>query len=144
MSKALNYLGIARKSGGIETGEDNSSGLVKAGKAKLLIVAADTSDGAKRRAEGYVYETNCLMVELPFTKDEIAGITGKSGCSMAAITDLGLAAAFTKALADEYGEKYSEIHELLKSRQERAEKRRNGKGAGSRGSKTGIRRKKEV
>ena len=31
MSKALNYLGIARKSGGIETGEDNSSGLVKAG-----------------------------------------------------------------------------------------------------------------
>ena len=108
MSKALNYLGIARKSGGIETGEDNSSGLVKAGKARILLVAKDTSDGAKRRAEGYVYETGTILVEVPFTKDEIAGITGKSGCSMAAITDIGLAAAFLKALAEELGGDYTE------------------------------------
>jgi len=144
MSKALNYLGIARKSGGIETGEDNSSGLVKAGKARLLIVAADTSDGAKRRAEGYVYETNCLLAEVPFTKDEIAGITGKSGCSMAAITDLGLAVAFMKALAAENSEKYSGIYEELMNIQERVEKRKAGKNAGNRSSKTGIRRKKDV
>ena len=144
MSKALNYLGIARKSGGIETGEDNSSGLVKAGKAKLLVVASDTSDGAKRRAEGYVYETNTPMVIVPFTKDEIAGITGKTGCSMAAITDLGLAGAFMKALAEEDGEKYSAVYEMLKSSLERAERRKAGKSAVSRGSKTGIRRKKSV
>ena len=144
MSKALNYLGIARKSGGIETGEDNSSGLVKAGKARALIVASDTSEGAKRRAEGYVYETNVLLVEVPFTKDEIAGITGKTGCSMAAITDLGLATAFLKALADEYGETYSAPYERLKALQERVQKRKGGKTAASRGSKTGIRRKKSV
>ena len=144
MSKALNYLGIARKSGGIETGEDNSSGLVKAGKAKVLVVASDTSEGAKRRAEGYVYETNTLLVEVPFTKDEIAGITGKSGCSMAAITDLGLAGAFVKALVDEYGEAYSGAYELLKASQERAERRKAGKSAHNGGRKTGIRRKKSV
>ena len=144
MSKALNYLGIARKSGALETGEDNSSGLVKAGKAKLLIVAADTSDGAKRRAEGYVYERATLLVEVPFTKDEIAGITGKSGCSMAAVTDLGLAGAFVKALADEYGEKYSGACEVMKAAMERAQKRKSGKGAPAPGSKTGNRRKKSV
>lgn len=144
MSKALNYLGIARKSGAIETGEDNSSGLVKAGKAKVLVVASDTSDGAKRRAEGYVFETNALLVEVPFTKDEIAGITGKSGCSMAAITDLGLAVAFVKALADEFGESYSGAYETLKAAQERAERRKAGKSAHSGGRKTGIRRKKSV
>ncbi len=144
MSKALNYLGIARKSGAIETGEDNSSGLVKGGKARLLIVASDTSDGAKRRAEGYVYETNTLLVEVPFTKDEIAGITGKHGCSMAALTDLGLSAAFMKALADEYGEKYSGGYEQIKALQQRIEKRKAGKTASGRGSNTGIRRKKSV
>ncbi len=144
MSKALNYLGIARKSGGIETGEDNSSGLVKAGKARVLLVASDTSEGAKRRAEGYVYETNTPLVELPFTKDEIAGITGKNGCSMAAITDLGLAAAFLKALADEYGEKYSGVYEQVEELRKRIEKRKTGKGSAGHGSKTGIRRKKSV
>jgi len=144
MSKALNYLGIARKGGGIETGEDNSSGLVKAGKARVLIVASDTSEGAKRRAEGYVYETNTLLVEVPFTKDEIAGITGKSGCSMAAMTDLGLAAAFLKALADENGEAYSESYEQIKALQERIDKRKAVKSKSEGGRKMGIRRKKSV
>jgi len=144
MSKALNYLGIARKSGAIETGEDNSSGLVKAGKARVLIVASDTSDGAKRRAEGYVFETNTLLVEVPFSKDQIAGITGKSGCSMAAITDLGLAGAFLKALAEEYGENYSGAYETVRETMERVQKRKAGKTAAVRGSKTGIRRKKSV
>ena len=144
MSKALNYLGIARKSGGMETGEDNSSGLVKAGKARVLIVASDTSDGAKRRAEGYVYETGTLYVEVPFTKEEISAISGKSGCSMAAITDLGLAAAFLKALVQEHGEKYSEAYERIEALRQRIEKRKTGKSPQTRGSKTGIRRKKSV
>ena len=140
MSKALNYLGLARKSGGIETGEDNSASLVKAGKAKTLIVASDTSDSAKRRAEGYVFETNTVLVEVPFTKLEIAGITGKVGCSMAAITDLGLAAAFVKALNAECDGKYSEAQQKLSEAQQRAEKRKAAKGSG-RSSKTGNRRK---
>ncbi len=139
MSKALNYLGIARKSGGIETGEDNSSAAVKAGKARALIVASDTSDGARRRAEGYVFETQCVLLEVPFTKLEIAEITGKTGCSMAAMTDLGLAAAFAKALRDEFGEGYAEKAESLKAAQKRAEERRAKKPARSR--KTGNRRK---
>ena len=144
MSKALNYLGIARKSGGIETGEDNSSGLVKAGKARILIVASDTSDGAKRRAEGYVYETGTILVEVPFTKDEIASITGKSGCSMAAITDLGLAGAFLKALADESPERFLESYERIKALQQRIDKRKSEKSKAVSGRKTGIRRKKSV
>ena len=139
MSKVLNYLGIARKSGSIETGEDNSSAAVKAGKARALIVASDTSDGAKRRAEGYVYETQCVLLEVPFTKLEIAEITGKTGCSMAAVTDLGLAVAIAKALADEYGEGYAGHYESLKTAQERVEKRRAEKPVRSR--KMGNRRK---
>lgn len=131
MNRGLNYLGIARKSGGIETGEEKASLAVKAGKAWLLIVAADASDGAVRRAEGYVYETQTALMKVPFTKLEIAEITGKTGCSMAAMTDLGLATAFAKALSDE-NDDYARAYDELRLMQEQIEKRRADKAGRSR------------
>lgn len=131
MSKALNYIGIARMGGSIEIGEENSRSLVKAGKAKLMIVASDTSDGAKRRAEGYVFGCGTPLIEVPYTKQEISKIAGRPGCSMAAFRDLGLAKSFVQALKAEYGEKYEEIAARLERSAERAKVR----------AKTGNRRK---
>lgn len=127
MGKALNYIGIARMGGGIELGEENAKALVKAGKAKLMIVASDASDAAKRRADGYVFGCSTPLTEVPYTKQEISAIAGRPGCSMAAIRDLGLAASFAKALCEEYGDAYREIAETLEAKQERAKKRSSGK-----------------
>ena len=138
MSKALNYLGIARMSGNIEIGEDNSKELVKAGKARLLLVASDTSDAAKRRAEGYVYGFSTPLAELPFTKAEISHQLGKPGCSMVALRDLGLAVSFTEALAAEYGEQYQPLADELKAKLQKLRTRKVTKGA-----KTGNRRNRE-
>ena len=137
MSKALNYLGIARMSGSIELGEDNAKALVKAGKARLLIVAEDTSPAAKRRAEGYVFGCSTPLAEVPFTKREISEITGSPGCSMAALRDLGLTKSFADALVSEYGESYAELAAALGAKLERAKAR---KGTGR---KSGNRRKSE-
>ena len=138
MSKALNYLGIARMSGNIEIGEDNAKELVKAGKARLLLVASDTSDAAKRRAEGYVYGFSTPLTELPFTKAEISQMVGKPGCSMAAVRDLGLAVSLAEALAAEYGKPYEDLAAELKEKQQKIRTRRMTKGA-----KTGNRRNRE-
>ena len=46
----MDYLGIARMSGNLELGEDNAKALVKAGKARLLLLASDSPEGARRRA----------------------------------------------------------------------------------------------
>ena len=127
MAEALRYIGIARKGGGIETGEENTKLLVKSGKAKLVIVAADTSLGAKRRAEGYVYETNVPLTGVPYTKEELSAISGRPGCSMAVFRDLGLAAGFAGALYAEFGEQYRELSEALAARQRRARERKTGK-----------------
>jgi len=137
MSKALNYLGIARMSGNVELGEDNAKELVKAGKARILIVACDTSDAAKHRAEGYVFGHSAPLVEVPFTKQEISEITGKPGCSMAAIRDLGLTKSFLDALAEEYGDKYSETAAEMGKKLAKAKARK------SAGRKSGNRRKSE-
>ena len=128
MSKALNYLGIARMSGNLETGEDNAAALVKAGKARLLLVASDTSEGAKRRAEGYVFGFSTPLVELPFTKAEISGTVGKPGCSMVALRDLGLALSLTEALAAEDPERYGAAAALLREKREKIRTRKETKG----------------
>ena len=128
MHKALNYLGIARMSGNVEIGEDNAAALVKAGKARLLLVAKDTSDAAKQRAAGYVFGLHTPLAELPFTKAEISQTVGKPGCSMAAIRDLGLAVSFADALSAEYGEPYTALAGALTAKQEKMKLRKQIKG----------------
>lgn len=99
MADALRYIGIARKAGAIEIGETNSGVAVRAGKAKLLILASDASDNAKARAEGFIYGRKTPLVKVPFTKRELSDISGVNGCSMAAFTDTGLASVFLSQLA---------------------------------------------
>lgn len=134
MSKALDYLGIARMSGNIQLGEENASSAVKFGKAKLLLVASDTSEGARKRAEGYVFGRSAPIVTVPFTKQEISAATGKAGCSMAAITDIGLAERFASALEEEYGGDFAPLAQSLSAKLEKAKKRR-GTGKKSSGNR---------
>ena len=138
MSKALNYLGIARMSGNIELGEENARALVKAGKARLLLLASDASDGVKKRAEGYVFGFRTPVVELPFTKEELGGATGRAQCAIAAVRDLGLAVSLANALASEDGERYAAVARTLDEKQKRQVFRKTAKGG-----KTGMRRKSE-
>lgn len=139
-NRALNYLALMRKANAVCIGETDTGTAVRAGKAKLLILAQDASINAQRRAGGFVYGRNVRMTQVPFTKDEISTTVGKSGCSMAAICDAGFAEAFVKALAeqspDEYSELLSEMSRLNESRLLREKERR----AHVRNKKTGKRR----
>lgn len=126
MSRALNYLGIARKAALIETGEVNSRLMIRKGWARLLILASDASENARKRAEGFVYEKGIPIAVVPFTKAELSDTTGKAGCSMAAITDAGLAQSFALALLQEYGEEYRGLASATQSalQEEKSRKRR--------------------
>ncbi len=143
MSKALQLLGIARKSGNIELGEENAKALVKAGKARLLLLAADASDGVQKRAEGYVYGFRTIVVGLPFTKEELGGAVGRAQCAIAAVRDLGLAKALADALAAEYGERYAPVARTLEEKQIRQAARKAAKTGRQRATETGKRRKSE-
>ena len=121
MDKALGYVGLARRGGNIEIGEQRAKALVKSGKARLMIVASDTSPGAKRRAEGYVYGYQTPLITVPYTKETISQAVGVPGCSMAAFGDAGLALSFVRALETER-EEYSEAAEALSKLVERSRK----------------------
>ena len=140
MSKALNYMGIAKKAGMLETGEENAGMEIRAGKAKLLVLAKDASENARRRAEGFVFDTNVPLIESPFSKEEISIATGKNGCSMLVFKDIGLAERFAQSLWNEYGEAYQTQALELKARAEKTAQRMKEAKAHERNKKLGKRR----
>ena len=53
MDKAAQYLGLARKGGMLAVGEEGSGTAIAAGKGRLLMLAADASPNAQKRAAGF-------------------------------------------------------------------------------------------
>ena len=122
MHKALNYMGLARRGGRIELGEEPCGGAARAGHARLIIVAADASPHTWRRAKSYAAGTDQQCLRVPFSKDELGEAIGRSSLAMAAFTDPALALAFVKAL--EEPEHYAQLIETLQLQVERVKKRR--------------------
>lgn len=143
MDRAINYLGIARKAGFLEVGEENTGAAVRGGKAKLLLLASDASDNARSRAKGFVAGRRALIVELPYTKLDIAEHTGKNGCSMAALCDIGLADSLMQALAERDPERYAEQSAEVHRRNDKAKQRKSEAKAHQRNIRTGKRRTRE-
>ena len=114
--KILPLLGLMRRANAIAVGEVNTGCAAKAGKAKLLLLASDASENARRRAEGFAAGRDLPLSTLPFTKEEFASAVGLSGGSMAAVTDLGFANALLKALAEEEPERYGAEAERMQER----------------------------
>lgn len=138
--KTLNLLGLMRKANAIAVGETNTGGAVRAGKAKLLLLASDASDNARSRARGFTHGRDVVTVTLPFTKDEIAAHVGVSSCAMAAITDIGFANAFMKSLAAAVPEGYDESTAEIQRRFEKADRRKKEAATHEKNKRIGKRR----
>jgi ribosomal protein L7Ae-like RNA K-turn-binding protein len=138
--KILNMLGMMRRANAIQIGETNTGAIVRGGKAKLLLLAADASDNAKSRAEGFARGRSVLTVVLPYTKDEISASVGLNGCSMAAVTDMGFANALMKALAAMQPDVYSELAQETDTRFQKAQRRKKEAAAHERNKRIGKRR----
>lgn len=99
MDNALNMLGICKKAGALESGEEPCGSVVRSGKAELIMTASDAGHGVRKRAENYSAWCGAPLVELPYTKDELGDLLGKRVCAVMAITDIGLAASFMQKLS---------------------------------------------
>ena len=108
---------------------------MRRGSAKAVFLASDASENARKRAEGFLAGRRALLVTLPYSKEQLSERLGKSGCSMAACTDFGLAAAFLSALAEgEDGDRFSEPAQEMRRRADRP--RAAGTLKGNRGGNT--------
>lgn len=137
--KALNLLGLMRKANALRIGEEDTGSAVREHEAKLVILASDASDNARKRAAGYMYGSKAPLITAPFTKAEISEHVGKSGCSMAAVCDIGFADALMKLLCGISPGEYGEAAETIQIRA-RISKERKNDSTGQKNKRTGKRR----
>ena len=121
VSKALNYLSLARKGGLAELGEEPVGDLSRTGKAYVIAVASDASDHTWRRAKAYAAGTEQQCIRLPFTKEELGEAVGRESLAIAAISDAPLALALVQSLPEP--EKYQAAIQVLTAKTQKLKKR---------------------
>ena len=110
-NRALNYLALAKKGRLVELGEEPVGAVPRAVKVRLVVVANDASDHTWRRAKSFVAGTEQQCIRVPFTKEELGFVVGRTSLAIAAFTDAALALAFVKALPAP--EKFKDVADAL-------------------------------
>lgn len=141
MTGSLSILGLTKKAGKLEIGEDSCKIVAKTKKARLIISANDASENSIERAAYYASEANLPHIVLPYGKFELGNQVGRGSPGMLAITDVGLAVSFLTKLEAETPGCYSGELELLTETSERLKKRKAKTAAQKRNVGTGKRRK---
>ena len=95
----LHLLGLAKKGGKLEIGEEPVGAVCRSRHARLLLLASDAAPNTCRRAAHFGEVGNVLWLQLPHTKDELGWQFGRKSCAMVAVTDFGIAAASGEKLA---------------------------------------------
>lgn len=111
----LHLLGLAKKAGRLEIGEEPVGAACRSRQARLVLLAADAAPNTRRRAAHFGEAGNVLWLETPFAKSELGFILGRSSCAMLALTDAGFSAAVVEKLAardpDKYGPAAGQLRE---------------------------------
>ena len=121
-NRALNYLALAKKGRLVELGEEPVGAITRAIKGRLVIVASDASDHTWRRAKSFVAGTEQQCIRVPFTKEEMGFVVGRTSLAIAAFTDAALALAFVKALPN--AEKFAEVIANLDTKAQKLRQRK--------------------
>lgn len=124
MDNALGMIGMALRAGRLEAGEDPAGDACREKRCRLLLTAADAAEGSLRKARRFAEEGQCILLEAPYSKEELGGALGRKTCAVAAVTDLGFARAIVEKMSPAAPEKYEEIADRLRLKAQRAAQRR--------------------
>ena len=124
MEHILSMIGLAKKAGRVEIGEEPVGSAARSKHARVILVASDAAAGSVRRAYAFAQTGACLCLTIPADKDALGRALGRSSCAMAAITDVGFADAIVKKLAVMDPEHYEQASQRLQIKARRAMERR--------------------
>ena len=127
MDKCLHLLGLAKKAGALEIGEECVSAGVERVRVRCVLSASDASEGSVRRARLLAEEASVPHIILPYGKMELSQAVGRGSPGLLAFTDTGLAAAFASELSkkDPRFESAAERMALKKRRADERKRKRN-------------------
>lgn len=140
----LPLLGLALRGGRLVAGEEPVEGAARAKDARVLLLAADAADNTRRRCEHFAQAGSCLWLRLPFTKAEFGKAVGRTSVAIAAVTDIGLANAVVRRLAELDPVQYGEAAARLEVKAKRAAERKAEQLAHEKNLRRGKRKPKAV
>ncbi len=95
--KAYGYIGLAKKAGLLSAGTDSVINSVRAKKSKIVIVAADASEGTMKKVTDKCayYGVECIVFG---TCESVGNAIGKGLTACVSVTDGNLASALKKCI----------------------------------------------
>ena len=139
--QVLSLLGLAKKAGRVEVGEEPVGAAARAKKARVILVAQDAGPSSQRRAFSFAQTGACLCLTLPADKDALGRSLGRSSVAMCAVTDIGFAGALGKKLAALDPAHFAEASGRLEIKAQRAAQRREEQQRHEKNVREGRRRK---
>ena len=124
MDKLLNLIGLAKKAGKLEVGEEPVGAAARSKHARLILIASDAAENTRRRAKHFGDAGECICLEIPATKEALGKALGRTSCALLALTDIGFAEAVAKKLAESDEAHYGEAAKRLTIKAARAAERR--------------------
>ena len=100
-ANALGLLGLARKAGKLELGEEPVGAACRGRQARLVLLAADAAENTAAKAQRLAKAANARCVRIPSNKEELGNALGRSSCAVLALTDEGFAKALCRKLEEE-------------------------------------------
>lgn len=129
--RALGLLGIARKGGFVQIGDDPVSEAVAEGHARLILVAGDAGEHTVRRSANLAAVHSTPVVSLENDKASLGAVFGRASVALIAVTDINLALHILQNMddPDRYAQQTASVREkaaLMKQRkQAKPRKRKN-------------------
>ena len=138
----LSLRGLRRRGGRRAGGEEPVAAGARARDARVLLLASDAADGTRRRCEHFAALGDCMWLQIPVTQAELGRALGRTSVALAAVTDVGLAAALLHRRADLDPEQYRDAADRMDVKAGRAAERRAEQAAHEKTLRRGKRRPK--
>lgn len=100
MDSISSFLGIIKKAGKLEIGEEPVGAACRARKSALVITASDAAENSVRRATHFAEAGQVPILTVSLDKAQLGQSLGKSPCAMISINDIGFAAALLKKITE--------------------------------------------
>ena len=139
----LSLIGLCLRGRNLEVGEEPVEAVARARDARVILLAADAADNTARRVKHFAEAGQCLWLRVPFTKRELGQATGRGSAAVAAVTDIGLAVAVVRRLAEQDPAKYDEDLAKLELKAKRAAERKSEAARHEKNLRRGIKRPKK-
>ncbi len=127
MDDLLGTLGLCKRAGRLEAGEEPAGTACQRRKCRLLLVAEDAAENTVRRAEHLAGTGGCLCAQVPYSKEVLGQALGRSPCALLAVTDAGLAGTLLRRLAASDPDRWAEAAEAMEQKAEKIQIRKKKK-----------------